>query len=191
MEYKKTLLTLLNERDEILSEICEREGEVDSFSQELLIGNELELQTKIEAYRDVSEEFRARGEHYKALGEAFMKRSKAYFGADKRLRENAKNLMVTAGIESISGLSCSFKIKRNKGSVVCDEATDFEALFKAGSPFVTATTVYVPNKDAIRASIEAGNEVPWSKIQDGFSLDIKSVPDSKPKKLKGSSDDKK
>lgn len=180
-EYKKTLLTLLNERDEILSEICEREGEVDAFTHELLTGNELELQTKIEAYRDVLEEFRARGEHYKGLGEAFMKRSKAFFGAEKRLKENAKALLVHSGIESISGLSCNFRIKRNKGSIVCDEATDFEALFKAGSPLVGVTSVYSPNKDAIRAALDNGEEVPWAKIQDGFSLDIKSVPDNKPK----------
>lgn len=188
---KKTLLTLLVERDDILSEICEREGEVDTFTEGLLTGNELELQVKMEAYRDVIEEFETRGEHYKGLLEAFQKRSRAFFGAAKRLKDNAKGLLVYNGIESISGLTCNFRIKRNKGSVVCDDTANYEALFKAGSPFVIATTVYSPNKDAIRAAIERGEAVDFARIEDGFSLDIKSVPDKQAKRLKGPLDDQK
>lgn len=173
---KKTLLTILQERDEILSEIAQNEGEIDAYAENLLVGNEAELTTKIENYKTVTREFELKGEEYETYAKAFAKRAKALFGASKRLKENAKHLLVHAQIQSISGLTCAFKIKRNKGTIVCDETANFEALFKAGSPFVVATTVYSPDKEAIRLALERGEDVPWAKLQDGFTLDITDVP---------------
>lgn len=182
---KKTLLTLLVERDDILSEIAENQGVVNSFTEDLLIGNEIEIQTKIEGYRDVITEFESRGLHYDGLAEAFQKRARAFYGAAKRLKDNAKQLMLYSGIEAISGLSCSFRVKRTKGSVVCDEAADYEALFGVGSPYIDAKVIYSPNKEAIRTAILGGENITFAKIEDAYSLSIQNVPDSNPKTLKG------
>lgn len=176
MAEKKTLLTILQERDEILSDIAQNEGEIDAYAENLLIGNEAELATKIENYKTILHEFEVKGSEYDTYAKAFQKRAKALFGASKRLRENAKHLLVHAEIQSVSGLTCAFRIKRNKGSVITDETADYEALFKSGSPHIVATTVYAPDKESIRHALERGEDVPWAKIQDGFSLDIADVP---------------
>jgi hypothetical protein len=179
---KKTLLTILQQRDEILAEIAEKEGEIDSYAENLLVGNEAELAVKLEGYRDIIKEFETKGEQYDIYAKAFAKRSKALFGAAKRLLENAKHLLIHAEIQNVSGLTCSFKIKRVKNSVIVDETADFEALFKAGSPFIVKKEIYVADKEVIRKALEYGGEVSFAKLDQGFSLEIADVPN---KLLKG------
>lgn len=171
---KKTLIQIINERDDAMAEIANSEGEVSEWVGELLSTNKAEEKAKVENYSLVMKEFDLQAHHFEELGNLFIKRAKSYHGLIKRLKEHLRFVMMHDGRQKIEGLTCQFSLRRNKGTLVAEEL-NLEEMFRGGATFVTKKEIYSLDKDAVRASIERGEHIPWAKIEDSWSLNCSEI----------------
>lgn len=167
---KKSLIQIINEKDDMLAEIAASDGEVSEWVGELLSKNKEEEKVKVENYAIVMNEFRLQADYLEEMGKLITKRAKSYHGLIKRLKDHLSYVMRHDNRMKLEGLTTQYTLKRNKGTLLVNPDANLEAMFMAGSPYIKETKVYSVDNECCRAAIERGEILDFVKIEDGFTL---------------------
>lgn len=129
-----------------------------------------QLETKVDSYYHIMTGLEHTAEDLKARAKEFSNAAKALESASDRLRDFAKQSMVTNGIERISGELVEFQIRKTRPRT----SINIEELPEEYINFVP-----MADKEAIEAALKEGKKIPGVEIEGGFALYT-----SVPKKLK-------
>lgn len=163
---KKTLLTLLQERDEILHSILENEGEITNQVSDLFDLNTEQLAEKVEAYIALIKLLEAEEIALKAEADAFYAKAKACSNLAKKIEDNAKHLMAFNGTTRLQGTKHDLVISKSKPALLVNEEVGFWEF----TPFLKTHIEKTIDKEAIRSSLEAGHAVDGARLEERFRL---------------------
>lgn len=163
---KKTLLTLLQERDEILHTVLENEGELTEQVADLFDLNSKELAQKVEAYISLLKILETEEASLKAEADAFYSKAKACSNLAKRIEDNAKALMSFNNVTRLQGTKHDLVLSKSKPALIVNEDLGFWEF----GPFLKTQIERSIDKDAIRSLLDQGMTVEGARYEERFRL---------------------
>lgn len=171
---KKSLVSLVNEHQELMRLIYDAEGDITGALDEMSQSNSMALAAKADNYNFMIVRLDAEEAALKQQAEMFTRAAKRATQAREWLKNNIKNAMAALETRTLEGETIKFTLSPSKPALEIDEA----ALDPAFTMQVTET---VPDKERIRAALEAGEQVPGARLRQGFTLrtSVKSIKNEK------------
>jgi hypothetical protein len=163
---KKNLESILHERDEIINQVLEMEGELNKELESLISLNAQEFETKIDNCYEFFQYLKTEAAEFKERADRLYARSKSIENLKSSLEERLKMIMRVNGSDRFDGAAWSFVLSKTKGTLV----TNDDMNFWADSPYLKTETKQSLDKESIRAALDAGNSVVGARIEEGFSL---------------------
>jgi hypothetical protein len=162
-ETKKTLVTLAANMGTILAEIAEAGGELSPKIEALLddVGKDLALKT--DSYVMVMDKLEAESEFWKSKADSFSRVSKGCAHVVQQMKERIKMAILLMGEDEVRGADFRFKLSPSQPRLTINE-------HELPEEWLMVVTANVPDKERIRAALEAGQEIPGATYEQTKSL---------------------
>lgn len=158
-----TTMEIAAELRAVTEAIIEAGGEISEGQFMALKEWQAALETKAQNIAHVLERMSADASYFKAIEEKARQRRKAIEGADQRLREYLAAAMAESGTKSIKAEGLfSITLCDGRASVQIDDAGKLEI-----GRFAKIVESIQPDKDAIKAAIDNGEDVPGAHVEYG------------------------
>lgn len=164
------LSQILSDNRLLVDMLIESNGLVTQEIESRMAEIQAQLQTKVDSYYHIMIGLEGTAEDLKTRAKEFSNAAKALESASDRLRDYAKQTMVTNGVERISGELVEFQVRKTRPRT----QINIEELPEEFIQFIPT-----PDKEAIEAALKEGKKVPGVEQEGGFALYT-----SVPKKLK-------
>ncbi len=162
-EARNTLFELASQALQLSRAILEAGGEITPEVDALLVVNELQLAQKADAYAAVLDRMEVEEELWRKRRDECERMLRAYEAVQERLKDRMKGALLAMQKDGVEGELVRFKLSRVKPRLVLSDA-DLPADF-----YITVTRVE-PDKERIRAELEAGREVAGARLEQGYAL---------------------
>ena len=152
----ETLVTMLEEAGGDVSD-----PEVAAFVDSCFNEIETNLESKVDGYVQVLNELKVRADARKAEADRLMKRSRVDIATMKTMKERLSYALMSIGREKIE--TERFKVTVANAGGKQPMTLDDTAL---PPDWVDVKQVETPAKDRIRAYLEAGNDLPFARLEE-------------------------
>lgn len=159
----QTAIEISGEIKAIVNSIIEAGGECSDETMEALNALNMALEHKAENIGFVKTRLESEMEYFKAVEEAARAQRKARESAIERLKKHLVLCMKEAGIKSIKKNDGLFSFSLVEGRI----KTVIENKEQLPFEFTDIVEVINPKSDAIKAALEAGQEVPGAHLERG------------------------
>lgn len=156
-----SLLSIANELHAIELELLSGDGELSPETEERLSAATIAKERKIDSYASILERAKSIEAEFSARAERMMMVAKSAKRLQERLKDNLRLAMSQIGLDELSGDSVRFKLVSGKAKLVLDAIDE---------RYCTQVVSYEPNKELIRAKLEAGESVPGARLDPTFQL---------------------
>lgn len=158
---KKTTKDLMLERDELVSQLIELDGELSEELEQRFFANSSQLSSKADNLLWAIERLESEEAFLKSQAKRLTDAAKSRGNQAERIRKRIKELMLAHDSPRISGETVEFYISKSKPKLVGE-----------GNPegFTKQTILIEPDRDAIRDAIEDGREVEGYQLEPVFAL---------------------
>lgn len=145
--------------------LCETEGEVGPVMNDWLMEFEKNLTAKAVSYVYVSQKLEALAEINRNFAKQYLDRARVFEGANERLRERLREVMLTTDRREIAGEGATIKLVRSIPRVdVHNEALIPDQFFR---------TERVLEKKKVLEALKAGEAVPGARMVETTSIRMK------------------
>lgn len=172
-EIKETLFNLVVQANSISQALCESGGELTPQLEALMAHVDTAFPAKVESYHIVMERMTVEAEYWKEKASVYLKIAKAHDALQERLKASIKDGMIALGKDEVMGESIRFKLSPTKGALVISDET------KLPDEYLMIETKKVPDKEKIRASLEAFATVPGASLEGGYRMSKYTIKGSK------------
>lgn len=162
-ETKKTIVSLSANMGTILAEIAEAGGELSPRLEAMLDDIGTDLARKTDSYVMVMDKLEAEEAFWKAKAEGFSRVAKGCASIREKMKERIRAAIELTGEDEIRGDDFRFKLSPSKPALVIDEG------LLPDSWKIQVTTI-APDKERIRAALEAGEPVLGAALKETKSL---------------------
>lgn len=162
-ETKKTLVSLSANMGTILAEIAEAGGELSPKLEAMLDEIGKDLARKTDSYVMVLDKLEAEEEFWKAKADAFSRVAKGCAAIREKMRDRIRTAIELTGEAEVRGDDFRFKLTDSKPRLVIEEPYLPEQWWMV-------VTEEHPDKDRIRAELEAGGTIPGARLEEVKSL---------------------
>lgn len=157
---KKSLLTLVNESNQIKNLLLESGGEITPEIEQALSVNEKSLAGKVDSYKFVIDDLDSFSELLKSKENEIKKARQSIESAVVRLKSNIKNTMIMNEINEVTGNDYVFKLKNAQPSLII---TDENLIAKKYKYEVISTEI---KKDELKQDLKNG-------LADSYGCELK------------------
>lgn len=156
-----SLIELAREAQHLLSLLEDSGGEITPELEYALELNRADLTTKAEAYAHLLDRIPAVATYWKQQRDQAAKVAQGLALLEERLKDHIKAGMLTMGVTKLEGESVKFSISPSKPALVVGDVPP---------EYLITVTTLAPDKERIRADLEAGIEVPGAELVQGVTL---------------------
>lgn len=162
-ERNLTLYDLTNDFNKLMD--AESDDEITNALIEIASG---EIEKKAESYCKFLATVESTIEQFKAEEKRIADARKSLENKVKRAKERMKECLLAANIDKVSAGTFKISIRLSPGTVEIDDLEQIPQKFLTVIP-----QQYVPDKNAIKTAIKAGEEVPGAHIEAGTMMTIR------------------
>lgn len=173
----KSLATLVKDHNALVELIIESGGELNETLEEWLKVDEKSIASKVDGYKFAMDDLASRSEFLKARADVFRQAATTIENVIDRVKSNLKYQMMAMEADEVLGNEFRFKLSKPTGRLSIENKDVIPP------SFTDEEIVFIPNKEKIKAALDAGETVPGCKIE--FSQSLRAYPNtgaSKPKK---------
>lgn len=158
----KTLPAIILEMAELTAQLLENGGELTEVLEHSMDVTAAELQAKTDRYAAFMERLDLESDHWKQKADEYARVSKSCKLLKERLNNNIKMAMQVLGQDDLVGNEMRFKLSKLAPKLVTTDGLD--------SAYKMAVTEYVPDKERIKADLNAGKRIEGAFLEDVYSL---------------------
>jgi len=158
-----SLQVLVADANTIVELLIESNGEITPEIETTLTELEKNLTNKVDAYFVVIERLQFETKYFKAKASVFNNAAKTLSNTEERLKENIKRALRAMDKTEIVGNDYKFKISKTKPRLIIDPQI-------LADKFKKQTIVIEPDKDKIRALLDAGILIKGAHYEESFAL---------------------
>lgn len=155
---EKSLVSLFQQQSAVLRMIMEAGGELTPELEQQLQQVETGIPEKVDGYAFFEDRLKHEAEWWKNRAKESQRVQKSLERAVDILRTRLKYIMEHEGLLELKGVSSKYRLKIGGKKVVIDESGLDPA-------YMMPVTTMVPDKERIRADLEAGKEVKGATIE--------------------------
>jgi len=157
------LIELTREAQRLLSLVEDSGGEITPEIETALDVNSVSLATKVDGYGYLLDRLPALVTYWKDQRDQAARVARGLEAFEKRLKDNLKYALIEAGMLSVSGGSVKFSVSPSAAALELNES-------ELPREYLMTVTTLVPDKERIRADLEAGVEIPGAALRRGTTL---------------------
>lgn len=155
------LIELAREAQHLLSMLEDSGGEITPELEYALEINRADLAVKADAYAHVLDRIPALVTYWKDQRDQAARVVRGLDALEERIKNRIKEGMLAMGATKLEGGSVKFSISPSKPALVIGDIP---------SEYLMPVTTMVPDKERIRAELEAGATVPGAELRTGVTL---------------------
>ena len=156
-------MALASNMGTILAEVIEAGGELSPAIEQMLDGIGKDLARKTDSYVMVMDKLEADEAFWKAKAEAFARVARGCARVREEMKERVKAAIELTGEDEVRGEDFRFKLSPGKPRLVIEED-------HVPMEWTLVVTERHPDKDRIRAALEAGETVPGAWMEQTKTL---------------------
>ncbi len=160
---KETLRTLVQQSNDLMSQLAEAGGELTPELESQLAHVELSLPEKIDSYSHLMDKLDLEIEMWKQKADFYYSIAKSCKNVKERLKENIKFAMQEMTVSEIKGNDVRFKLSNSKPTLLIDE----ELIDPLYTSQVTTTVI---DKKRIEEDLKNGVPVAGARLVENVSL---------------------
>lgn len=171
MAEKKSLAVLVDDQLALDNLLLEVAGDITNPETEEIVHNWISevksgIATKVDSYEFKQEAIKSQIEKFKSRAEMFTAAARALANLSESLKDRLKFAMLELDATELNGNLFRYKLSNSKPTVqIYDES-------KLPKKFLKSKTTYSPDKEAIKAAIDAGEPVSGACLEMGFTLRV-------------------
>lgn len=162
-ERRLTLYELTQDFDQLMS--ADTDDEITSALTDIVAG---EIEKKAESYCKFLKVMESTIDNYKAEEKRISEGRKSIENKVRLAKDRMKDCLLAANIDKLSAGTFKISVSLSPGTVEIDNVTEIPQKFLTLVP-----AQYIPDKNAIKAAIKAGESVPGARIEAGTMMRIK------------------
>lgn len=164
MEQKKSLVSIVSDTNDIVSQLIENGGELPPDLEEKFLINKNELAVKTDSYAYMLERLELEESYWKAKANDMALISKSLKGLRERLKDRLKYALSNLEEKEIKGDDYRFKLSNAKGKLVIDDEKIISDEYKYQKVSMEL------DKDKIKEDLAKGVKIEGARIEESSML---------------------
>lgn len=161
---KQSLYEIATEAQRVAQRLIESGGEMTPELELSIALNDLDMESKIDAYAEVMARFENEEMYWKQREQECAKMKMVYQNSHKRMKNVLKETMVRLDRKKLDGDFHGFTLSQSAGSLVIEDETMIPGIYK-----IQTVTVEI-SKAMLKEALQSGEQIAGAHIEPSFTL---------------------